>query len=288
MQTNPILGASSGFAFELPTHRNPGLEIVVIEEGVLDWHIDGAPYRVSPGTAFFTFPWEEHGSLAEREPGHQWSFVLLNVGRETVFSKHRLSHVPIFGNNPEGAQILAEIRSASVRAVSSGARLPNLIRWSAEEFRNKGRDSRSVLKCLAQWSLIELARCLRDRESRSSRNVAHPAVDRFLKELPDRLDHPWTLEEMARTTRLGRTHFSNTVRTITGDTPMEHLQRLRIGRAQQLLRSTKLCITEIAMTCGFSTSQHFARIFLHFSGKTASAYREQFQYKNSAATGAAR
>lgn len=54
---------------------------------------------------------------------------------------------------------------------------------------------------------------------------------------------------------------------------MEHLQRLKIERSRHLLRHTAQSITEIAMECGFASSQHFARIFKNFSGQSASDYR---------------
>jgi transcriptional regulator GlxA family with amidase domain len=47
-----------------------------------------------------------------------------------------------------------------------------------------------------------------------------------------------------------------------------------VERARRLLRTTNLSVTEIALACGFASSQHFARVFQQFTGVTASAYRQ--------------
>jgi transcriptional regulator GlxA family with amidase domain len=60
----------------------------------------------------------------------------------------------------------------------------------------------------------------------------------------------------------------------TGDSPLHYLNRLRVEKARRMLRIDRTPITEIALECGFCSSQHFARIFREFSGVTAQEYRQ--------------
>lgn len=56
---------------------------------------------------------------------------------------------------------------------------------------------------------------------------------------------------------------------------MHYLNRLRIDRARVGLRNTAASITDIALDCGFCSSQHFARVFRQFTGMTALEYRQK-------------
>ena len=58
-----------------------------------------------------------------------------------------------------------------------------------------------------------------------------------------------------------------------GETPMQHLTRLRMERGRQLLRMTSLSIIEIALECGYTNPSHFAVAFRRFSGVSPRAYR---------------
>jgi AraC family L-rhamnose operon regulatory protein RhaS len=99
-----------------------------------------------------------------------------------------------------------------------------------------------------------------------------------LDELALRCDEPWTLEQMATLAGFGRTRFSTLVGEITGDTPIRHLNRLRVQRACKLLREDSaetLSITQIAHQCGFSDSAYFNRVFKSFTARTPRAYRQE-------------
>ena len=61
----------------------------------------------------------------------------------------------------------------------------------------------------------------------------------------------------------------------TGLTPNDYVQRLRIGRACEILGGSDESITGIACRMGFSDSQYFARVFRKYMGETPSQYRDR-------------
>lgn len=274
MASQPILAAGSGSLPELPTHRNPGLEIVIVREGELHWHVEGVRYRVPAGSVFFTFPWEQHGSVSEREPGHLWDFVQINVGGLRSVSARRAEASMVFGRSREGHRVLRSLRSARFRVADAGMRLPDLVSWAVQDVRSGRAADPLAARSLAALCLVELARCLANPVERPTVAVT-PVLQRFLAHLREHCAEPWTLAGMASRCGLARTQFTELIRRATGDTPMEHLQRLRVERARELLGRTQAGITQIAIECGFCTSQHFARTFRRFVGKSASEFREQ-------------
>ncbi|MBL8096413.1 MAG: substrate-binding domain-containing protein [Anaerolineales bacterium] len=60
-----------------------------------------------------------------------------------------------------------------------------------------------------------------------------------------------------------------------GLTPIIYLRRYRIRQACELLRTTDLPITQVALHVGFSDGAHFARTFQRETGLTPKAYRRQ-------------
>jgi AraC family L-rhamnose operon regulatory protein RhaS len=100
-------------------------------------------------------------------------------------------------------------------------------------------------------------------------------VKLFLKSLEDHYFEPWTLPDMAAYSKLGTTRFTKYCVEISNCTPMEYLNRVRIGKAALMLQSqTALPATEIAYHCGFSSTQYFTTVFKRHFGKTPQAYRK--------------
>lgn len=54
-----------------------------------------------------------------------------------------------------------------------------------------------------------------------------------------------------------------------------YMERVRIDCASQMLKESKMSITDIAMELGFKTSQHFATVFKKMIGVTPKAWRKQ-------------
>lgn len=87
------------------------------------------------------------------------------------------------------------------------------------------------------------------------------------------LDRPPTLRALAKCARLSPSQFSAQFRASTGVTPTRYMLRLRIERAKQLLRNSRLSVLEIGMTVGFDNQQHFATVFRRLAGISPSIYR---------------
>ena len=121
---------------------------------------------------------------------------------------------------------------------------------------------------MAGLLLIELARLCRLSFSGPARPDSQGRVAAFLEELKDNCGEEWTLERMADHCHLGRTQFAKMVSGLTGDPPLRLLNRYRVNRARKLLENSSESITSIAFSCGFNSSQYFARVFREFTGKS--------------------
>lgn len=93
--------------------------------------------------------------------------------------------------------------------------------------------------------------------------------------IQDHLSEDLGLDALAEAACFSRYHFHRFFRSITGETPADHVRRLRLERAAALLsRRPELSITDIAMRCGFSSATVFGRDFSKRFGISPRAWRE--------------
>jgi AraC family transcriptional regulator len=82
-----------------------------------------------------------------------------------------------------------------------------------------------------------------------------------------------TLSEVATAIDLSTTHLANLFRQGTGESPHRWLMRVRIERACDMLQMPHISVTEVAMRCGFASSQHLATAMRRQMATTPTAYR---------------
>jgi AraC family transcriptional regulator len=83
-----------------------------------------------------------------------------------------------------------------------------------------------------------------------------------------------TLADLAGAAGLTRMHFAAQFRVATGIRPHEYVLRRRIERAQELLRTSKQALVDVALDVGFQTQAHFTTVFKRFSGQTPHRWRQ--------------
>lgn len=76
------------------------------------------------------------------------------------------------------------------------------------------------------------------------------------------------LADIAASTGLTRMHFAAQFRRATGMRPHEYLLQKRIERAQDLLRTSRHSILDVALCCGFRSQAHFTTVFKRLVGAT--------------------
>lgn len=93
----------------------------------------------------------------------------------------------------------------------------------------------------------------------------------------DAMDRDWAspldLDAIAAHAGYSRYHFVRLFKAAYGQTPGSYLSRRRIERAEELLRSANLTVTEICVLVGFSSLGTFSERFKEQTGSSPSAYR---------------
>ena len=84
-----------------------------------------------------------------------------------------------------------------------------------------------------------------------------------------------TVEEIANACQLNRSYFSKLFKQKKGCPPQEFLIRLRLSKAADLMRTTKISIGDISASCGYPNQLHFSRAFKQRYGVSPREWRNQ-------------
>jgi AraC-like DNA-binding protein len=82
-----------------------------------------------------------------------------------------------------------------------------------------------------------------------------------------------TVERLAAMAGISPFHFIRSFRMLTGMTPHQYLRSKRIERAQELLVTTPMPVTEICDAVGFQSLGSFSSTFRRLTGESPGAYR---------------
>ena len=108
-----------------------------------------------------------------------------------------------------------------------------------------------------------------------SHAVRDPQVRRALTLMHERSAHPWTLDDLAQHAGLSRTALAERFRDAMGDTPLNHLRRLRMQRAMRLLAETDQKLETVAAEVGYQDAFGFSKVFKRTVGVSPKAFRQR-------------
>ena len=248
-------------------HRNEGIELTFLERGSVAFAVDDHRTRLRADDLTVTRPWQRHRvgdphveagrlhwlilDLGVRRPHQPWRWpawlVLTKTDREELTDYLRHNERPVWAATPEIRHCFQRIGGAveKDRAGEQASRLAALINelfvLALEMFRRR--------RVTLDTSLASTERTVELFWADLQRSTAHLAA-------------PWTVETMARQCGLGVTRFIHHSKQLTNATPITHLTQCRLDAAARLLRDEPdRSILDVALACGFSSSQYFATLF---------------------------
>lgn len=84
---------------------------------------------------------------------------------------------------------------------------------------------------------------------------------------------PLDMEELAGNLYVGYSWFRRIFKEQAGVAPATYHQRMRLGRAKELLESSDLSVRQVSEALGFENQNHFSALFKRKCGMAPSAYR---------------
>jgi transcriptional regulator GlxA family with amidase domain len=113
-----------------------------------------------------------------------------------------------------------------------------------------------------------------------NRNHIHPVVHRVQDAIAANPAHSWTLDELANLACSSPRHLARLFHGHARTTPVEYINRLRVGLARQLLSDPQLSIDSVAERAGFGSSRHLRRVWREYSSIAPAIWRRQYLAEN--------
>ena len=113
-------------------------------------------------------------------------------------------------------------------------------------------------------------------EKKNINKKNHLYLNKAINYIIENFTKPPNLDEVSKISGFSKFHFHRIFKEFTGETLKQFTKRIRLERAAFLLVFHKeRSITDIALSCGFSSSQNFATAFKKHFDITAKAYKEK-------------
>jgi transcriptional regulator GlxA family with amidase domain len=122
-------------------------------------------------------------------------------------------------------------------------------------------------------ALLRLLVALTGAPTAAEPRANSPAVARAAELMRQTVASPVPVPQLARQVGLSTTHFHRQFKAEIGVAPGSFYLWQRLAHARRLLRTSGSSIVEVALACGFTSSQYFATCFQRHCGQTPSDFR---------------
>jgi AraC family transcriptional regulator of arabinose operon len=238
--------------------REPGFPFWTIEvttSGRLQRRSGGLTrFRSQPDHALVLTPPEQSYSLRGAEAGHELWMIF----------RPREEWLP-YMNWPHGEFGVPQLQT------EAGSPLIALLNAACEA--HVGHRSEHQLLALNHLEHLLLAASLstQDDPTATADHRVRLATDHMRRHLTEPLNVP----ELAGMVHLSTSRFAHVFRDVTGESPMQYVERLRLEQAEHLLLRTDLTMKEIAVRCGFQDAAYFSTRFRRRYGRAPSVWRHR-------------
>lgn len=229
-------------------------------EGVLD--------RLGPGDFVFAGTGKEHTLRSERQtetaetPSSQ-TLLLCGYCRFEPGVRH-----PLLAALPQLTIVRAE-------DLQHHAWLKSTLDQLSSEYLAQQPGSEVVVDKLTEVLLVELIRMNFGRGDNEGFIGAlyDKQVSKALSLLHAEPHKPWTIAQLAQAVALSRAALAKRFRQRVGQTVFEYLTSIRMKKAQDLLRSSRKPLYQVAEQVGYESDLAFAKAFKRMLGTTPTRYR---------------
>jgi AraC family transcriptional regulator len=149
----------------------------------------------------------------------------------------------------------------------------NLMATLHEEEALEGPLLDTYARAFAGFILSQYAGALASESGPSRGGLSTRALRLVREEIENTIDSEPSLERLADVAGLSVFHFCREFKRSTGMTPFRYVLEARCGEAMRRLEASDERIIDIALSCGFTSPQSFARAFRRVVGVSPTDFR---------------
>lgn len=146
-----------------------------------------------------------------------------------------------------------------------------------EEFNTKNTAYKTAIRAYTYMLVTHLTRnyaCdVLDDKAYNLRTEKLNKINKAIDYINENYAEDISTKFLSETVHISVWHFCRLFKDVTGKTPKEYINDIRINKACGLLKNTDMTITEIAGCCGFNDMNYFSRYFKMRMGISPKGYK---------------
>lgn len=253
-QDYPVRVIPKRYSFNMDTGRRLAeFQLVYITAGTGIFNDHSGSRVITPGTLFLLRPGYWHSYRPNRDTGWTEYYIGFNgpTFREAVDKFFPDMRGPI--------------------EVGFSATLVDLFEQALFYAERQCEQTMTILESIVMHMLALINYNLSTRNKADDKMVQ--AINSVKQYMANHLSEQIDIQELAKELGMSYTWLRRTFRKNTGMPPAQYLQQLRIHSSMYFLRNTALPIKNIALDCGFKTSEYYCTVFQESIGMSPGAYR---------------
>ena len=264
----------------LDWHRNEGLELTYLERGTLAFAVDDEQHDLHPDDLTITRPWQPHCVGTPHVTAGRLHWIILDVG---VRHPHQSWRWPgwLVLTKADVQELTDYLRQNEQPVWRASHEIRRCFQQLAQAVTADGQGSSvSALAVYLNELLLLLLQLFRQQQAPLDDSLTSTlrTVELFWADLRGNTEYlalDWSVPRMAARCGLGVTQFLKYSKQLTNMTPANYLNYCRVEMAAAMLSADlDKSVTDVALSCGFSSSQYFASVFRRHFGCTPNAHRQ--------------
>lgn len=250
--------------FSLPyQHYHTGYEIFFLVEGSRNVFINDKAWNINGGCVELIRPFEFHYSCPGDYP--EYERYVLN------FSKNYIADVL----SEEEHQMALSVFQKHLLILSEEEKKELVTLYS--KIKEEIEKNTPVSIKLSKFHIVELLYFLgginvTPEDHHTTRGQA--LISDAIKYINSNYTHEITVHDVAQVVHLSQYHFCRLFKNVTGTTFLQYLNNKRLKEAHILLSSADIPLSQIALETGFSSGEHFTRVFKKAYGMTPREFKK--------------
>lgn len=266
----PLLYARQGelkdYGYAAVNHWHQDLEYIYVNEGIMDYFVNGKTVRMRSGEGIFVNSSRMHYGFSKENYDCRFICVVIHpqvftqgtqAGRDYMgrkFSANNPDYIFLSPSVPwqetlleelvDFYQLMQDAKKNYLKAIAAAVQIVELTGDHIPDSEKSESDNRGVDSFLQMTSFLAI-------------------------HYPEKI----SLDEIAAAGAVSRSKACRLFQRFVQQTPGQYLQQYRIEKSAVLLRDTNLPVSEISWRCGFSSPSYYTSVFREMKGRTPKEYR---------------
>lgn len=244
--------------YEFKYHCHDFVELSIVTAGQVPYHIEGKDYILKKGEILISNPGFYHMETPKKDS----KYAQLHIGINNFkLSEIRDNYIDNKGRGP--ILTLKKYESEILKCCDE----------IIKEEKIKRLGYPLILKSIIMKMLIFICRDIEDDnhyeevyhcsfESTEKQNI----VKSIMEYMNNNYMEDISLDKISKNMYLSPVYISKIFKEETGDSPINHLIKIRLAKAEDLLKEKNMPIKAVAQSVGYNDAYHFSKLFKKYYG----------------------